>query len=62
MLERAGWRLPGALDARETRRLVLAGAWPPAAARSAGWTTPPPATVKARMARYWTADGEKRPR
>ena len=62
LLQKAGWRFPGALDARETRRLVLAGAWPPAAARAAGWTTPPSASVKARMARYWTADGDKRPR
>jgi hypothetical protein len=62
MLEKAGWRFPGALDAREIRRLVLAGAWPPAAARAAGWTAPPPPAVKARMARYWAADGEKRPR
>jgi hypothetical protein len=62
LLERAGWRFPNALDARETRRLVLAGAWPPAAARAAGWTTPPPAAVRTRMARYWTAQGDKRPR
>lgn len=62
MLEKAGWRFPVVLDAREVRRLVLAGAWPPAAARAAGWASPPPATVKARMARYWAADGEKRPR
>ncbi|TCS15908.1 ankyrin repeat domain-containing protein [Caulobacter sp. BK020] len=62
VLEKAGWRFPGALEAREIRRLVLAGAWPPAAARAAGWTEPPPAAVKARMARYWAADGEKRPR
>jgi len=62
ILEKAGWRFPGVLDAREIRRLVLAGAWPPAPARAAGWTSPPPATVKARMARYWAADGEKRPR
>lgn len=62
MLEKAGWRFPGALDAREVRRLVLADAWPPPEARAAGWKSPPPASVKARMARYWTADGEKRPR
>jgi hypothetical protein len=62
LLEKAGWRFPGALDAREVRRLVLAGAWPPPEARAAGWASPPPAAVRARMARYWTAEGEKRAR
>jgi hypothetical protein len=61
-LEKAGWRFPNALDARQVRHLVLSGAWPPAQARAAGWTAPPPAAIKARMARSWTADGEKRPR
>lgn len=62
LLEKAGWRFPGAHDPRETRRLVLAGAWPPAEARAAGWTAPPPEEVRARMARYWTKDGDKLPR
>jgi hypothetical protein len=61
-LQKAGWRLPGASDARETRRLVLSGSWPPGEARAAGWSAAPPSEIKARMARYWKADGEKRPR
>lgn len=62
MLQEAGWRFPAAYDPRETRRLVLAGAWPPAEARAAGWTVPPPARIKTRMARYWANTGEKRSR
>jgi uncharacterized protein len=62
MLREAGWRFPNVYDPQETRRLVLAGAWPPAEARAAGWTIPPPAQIKTRMGRYWATAGDKRPR
>lgn len=61
-LQKAGWRIPGGPDARETRRLVLSGAWPPTQARAAGWTTPPPQAVVDRMRRFWTESGDKRQR
>lgn len=61
-LKKAGWRIPGAPDAKQTRRLVLTGAWPPAEARAAGWKTPPPAGITDRMRRFWTESGDKRPR
>ncbi len=61
-LKAAGWRIPGAPDAKETRRLVLTGAWPPLEARAAGWKNPPPADVADRMRRFWTENGDKRPR
>lgn len=61
-LRKAGWTLPGAADARTVRRMVLAGAWPPPAARAAGWKTPPPQDVVTRMRRSWTENGDKKPR
>ena len=61
-LKKAGWRIPGGPDAKQTRRLVLTGAWPPAEARAAGWKRPPPDEVTARMRRFWTESGDKRPR
>ncbi len=59
-LKKNGWRLPGPPDARETRRLTLTGAWPPPEARAAGWKSPPPEAVVARMRRFWTETGDKR--
>ncbi|PLR27279.1 hypothetical protein SGCZBJ_07725 [Caulobacter zeae] len=61
-LKKAGWAIPGGPDAKETRRLVLTGAWPPAQARAAGWKTPPPTEITDRMRRFWTENGDKRPR
>ncbi|AYV47562.1 hypothetical protein CFHF_06570 [Caulobacter flavus] len=61
-LKKAGWIIPGGPDARQTRRLVLTGAWPPPEARAAGWKTAAPDDVTARMRRFWTESGDKRPR
>lgn len=61
-LKKAGWRIPGGPDAKNTRQLVLSGAWPPAEARAAGWKTTPPEDVTTRMRRFWTESGDKRPR
>lgn len=61
-LKKAGWTIPGGPDARQTRRLVLTGAWPPPEARAAGWKAAAPDDVAARMRRFWTESGDKRPR
>jgi uncharacterized protein len=61
-LKKAGWTVPGGPDAKETRRLVLTGAWPPQQARAAGWKSAPPQDVTDRMRRFWTESGDKRPR
>lgn len=61
-LKKAGWAIPGGPDAKETRQLVLTGAWPPAQARAAGWKNPPSAEVVARMRQFWTESGDKRSR